>query len=46
MVRFFGNLVAVFLFATVANAQAQVTLTMDHLELSELIHIMRTEGLE
>ena len=32
--------------ATVANAQAQVTLTMDHLKLSELINIMRTEGLE
>ena len=46
MVRFFGNLVAIFLFATVANGQAQVTLAMDHLELSELIHIMRTEGLE
>ena len=29
-----------------ANAQAQVTLTMDHLKLSELINIMRTEGLE
>ena len=46
MVRFFGNLVVIFLSATVANAQAQVTLAMDHLELSELIHIMRTEGLE
>ena len=29
-----------------ANAQAQVTLTIDHLKLSELINIMRTEGLE
>jgi hypothetical protein len=46
MVRFFGNLVVIFLSATVANAQAQVTLTMDHLKLSELIHIMRSEGLE
>ena len=46
MVRFFGSLVAIFLSATVANAQAQVTLTMDHLKLSELINIMRTEGLK
>jgi hypothetical protein len=46
MVRFFGNLVVIFLSATVTNAQAQVTLTMDHLKLSELIHIMRSEGLE
>ena len=45
MVRFFGSLVAIFLSATVTNAQAQVTLTMDHLKLSELINIMRTEGL-
>lgn len=46
MVRFFGSLFAILLSATVANAQAQVTLTMDHLKLSELINIMRTEGLE
>ena len=46
MVRFFGSLFAILLSATMANTQAQVTLTMDHLKLSELINNMRTEGLE
>lgn len=46
MVRFFGSLFSILLSSTVANAQAQVTLTIDHLKLSELINIMRTEGLE